>query len=75
MTDFIEIIKRVSSLAVFRNILNNKTVENFLRLLNNLSDNTFKQKDLISDYSEFVSELYKHTDSLTDYILKIVLED
>lgn len=75
MTDFIEIIKRVSSLAVFRNILNNKTVENFLRLLNNLSDNTFKQKDLISDYSEFVSELYKHTDSLTDYILNIVLED
>ncbi len=75
MTDFIETVKSVSSLAVFRSVLKNKTVEKLLKLLSNLSDKTINQKDLIFEYSEFVSELYRHSDNLTNYFLKIVLED
>lgn len=75
MTDFIETVKSVSSLAVFRSVLKNKTVEKLLKLLNDLSDKTINQKDLIFEYSEFVSELYRYSDNLTNYFLKIVLED
>lgn len=75
MTDFIETVKSVSSLAVFRSVLKNKTVEKLLKLLNDLTDNTLEQKYLIFEYSEFVSELYRHSDNLTNYFLKIVLED
>lgn len=75
MTDYYQIIKGVSSLAVFRGILKNKTVEKFLKLLNDISDGTAEQKCLINEYSEFVSELYNYSDSLTKYILDLVLED
>lgn len=75
MTDFIETVKSVSSLAVFRSVLKNKTVEKLLKLLSDLSDKTINQKDLIFEYSEFVSELYRHSDNLTEFFLNIVLED
>lgn len=75
MTDFIETVKSVSSLAVFRSVLKNKTVEKLLNLLSNLSDKTINQKDLIFEYSEFVSELYRYSDNLTEFFLNIVLED
>lgn len=75
MTDFIEIVKSALSLAIFRNILENQAIAKLLKLLNNISDKKHDQKALISEYSEFVSELYKYGDSLTEYLLKIVLED
>lgn len=75
MTDFIETVKSVSSLAVFRSVLKNKTVEKLLNLLSDLSDKTINQKDLIFEYSEFVSELYRYSDNLTEFFLNIVLED
>lgn len=75
MTDFIETVKSVSSLAVFRSVLKNKTVEKLLKLLSDLSDKTINQKDLIFEYSEFVSELYRYSDNLTEFFLNIVLED
>lgn len=75
MKDFIEIIKGVSSLAIFRGVLKNKTVEKLLKLINLISDNTAEQNTLIYAYSEFVGELYKYGDSLTGYLLNIVLED
>lgn len=75
MTDFVELTKSVLSLAVFRNVLKNHTVENLLKLLNDLTDNTIQQKYLINEYSELVGELYKHTDNLTRYLLDATLED
>ena len=75
MTDFNKIIKESASLAVFRNVVKHKTVEKLLKLLSDISDKTADMKCLINEYSEFVSELYVHSDNLTRFILDIVLED
>ncbi len=75
MTDFNKIIKESASLAVFRNVVKHKTVEKLLKLLSDISDKTADMKCLINEYSEFVSELYDHSDNLTRFILDIVLED
>ena len=75
MTDFIEIVNSSLSLAVFRSVLKNQVIEKLIRLLNDISDKKPEQNVLIYEYSEFVSELYKYSDSLTEYLLKIVLED
>ena len=75
MTKFNGIVKSALSLAVFRGVLKNHVIEKLLKLLNDISDNTAGQNILINEYSEFASELYKYGDNLTEYLLKIVLED
>lgn len=75
MTDFSGIINSASSLVIFRNVLKNQAVEKLIKLLSLINENKTKQKDLIYEYSEFVGELYKFSDSLTEYLLKIIVED
>lgn len=75
MTEFSEIINGVSSLVIFRNLLKNQTVEKLVKLLSLIDENKTEQNNLIYAYSETVGELYKFSDSLTEYLLKIVLED
>lgn len=57
---------KLKSLTVFRGILKDETIHKLLSMLS--------CPDLDS-YADFVSSLYQHTDCLSDYILKVVLED
>lgn len=57
---------KLQSLAVFRGILADETVECLLEFLKNPTANT---------YGDFVSKLYNHGDSLTDFLLDVVTED
>lgn len=75
MADFSGILNSVSSLVIFRNLLKNQVVEKFIELFKLIDKNKTEQNNLIYAYSEAVGELYKLSDNLTEYMLKIVLED
>lgn len=75
MADFSGILNSVSSLVIFRNLLKNQVVEKFIELFKLIDNNKTEQNNLIYAYSEAVGELYKLSDNLTEYMLKIVLED
>lgn len=75
MADFSEILNSVSSLVIFRNLLKNQVVGKLIELFKLIDENKTEQNNLIYAYSEAVGELYKFSDNLTEYMLKIVLED
>lgn len=60
---------KVFSIAVFRNVTQDKTINDLWKLL---SDN---DEESIGDYGWFISELYAENINLSEYILKRVLED
>ena len=62
-----ELYFKLSSLVIFRDILNCRTMRSLERLLKSLEDDdTVKQ---IQAYSDFVSNLYRHHNDLSSYIL------
>ncbi|MGN0614215.1 MAG: ATP-binding protein [Porcipelethomonas sp.] len=64
---------RLNSLVIFRNILNCRTIKSLDRLLESLEkDTTLGQ---VRAYSDFVSNLYRHHNDLSSYILTLILED
>ena len=68
-----ELYFKLSSLVIFRDILNCRTMRSLERLLKSLEDDdTVKQ---IQAYSDFVSNLYRHHNDLSSYILTLMLED
>lgn len=68
-----ELHYRLNSLVIFRNIMNCRTIQSLQRLLESFEDNdTLKQ---IQAYSDFVSNLYRHHNDLSTYILTLILED
>ncbi len=53
--------------------MNCRTIQSLERLLESLEDNdTLKQ---LKAYSDFVSNLYRHHNDLSSYILTLILED
>lgn len=58
--------EKLSALSVFRGILEDETVKEFLAMLREPTPET---------YGSFVNSLYKTTDDLTDYILGAVTEN
>ncbi len=66
------ILAKLSSLVVFRNILKNKVLQKLILLL---QVDTSDTSNAVNAWSEFVFALYKHTDNLSDYLLKAVLDD
>ncbi len=62
----LEIAVRLSSLSVFRNVLKDTVISKELQMLRSPSPEST---------AEFVSELYKKTDNLTDYIITAINED
>ena len=60
------------SIVIFRNLLNDKVIKEFILLLDSENEITLKK---VSAYSAFVSELFKVTDNFSDYILNLILED
>ncbi len=57
---------KIDSLAVFGDLKGDPVLKLFRTLLDSFS---------VSDYSNFVAELYKHTDDLSKYITDITLRD
>lgn len=61
-----EYAEKLQSLAVFRGILQEKTVSKLLKFLKEPSADS---------YGDFVSGLYEHGASLTDFLIDVVTED
>lgn len=66
MLNTTELKMKIDSLTVFADLKADPVISSLRVLLDSLS---------ISDYSEFVSELYRSTDNLSEHIRNIVLED
>ncbi len=64
----------LSSLVIFRKLLKNELFISLSDLLEILDEDTYEH-DKIRAYCGFVGILYKHGQNLTEYVLKIVLED
>lgn len=60
------------SLVIFRNLLEDEVVKKFIIMTESLS---LDVSITVREYSSFVAELFKTTTNLSDYILKLVLED
>ena len=68
-----ELHYRLNSLVIFRDVMNCSTIQSLERLLESLEDNdTLKQ---LKAYSDFVSNLYRHHNDISSYILTLILED
>ena len=62
---------KLNSLVVFRDITNCRTMQSLNKLFESFeADNTVKQ---IQAYSDFVSNLYRHNNDLSRYILTLIL--
>lgn len=76
MSEIKKLINEMSSTVVFRGLLEKPPVKKLLMLLKEVANRANEtESDCIYLYSDFVNELYKYGDNLTDYMLKLVLED
>lgn len=67
-----EICRQFDSLVIFRNLLSDTVISKFRQLIKSLKINI---EEFIYYYAEFSSELFKHTDNFSEYLLLKVLED
>lgn len=65
---------KLSSLVIFRNILENPLFIKLDKLITVLEADT-NQSDKIDSYCDFVAELYKNGENLTEYVFKIISAD
>lgn len=73
MTCYRKLIRQAKSLVIFRSLYENKVFESFLDTLCSIEkENT---DEAIEKYCEFASQLYIYSDNLTEYFLKIILEN
>lgn len=73
MSDYKKLIRQAESLVIFKSLHDNKTFECFLDTLCAVEEkNTDKS---IEKYCEFAAELYNYSDNLTEYFLRIMLEN
>jgi len=71
MNRLFTISNQLDSLTIFHNLLDTPVMMYLKDLLSCTDDPFFAVKS----YSDFVSELFQHTDNLSDYIYQFVLED
>lgn len=64
--------RKIFSIAVFRNVTQDKTINNLWKLIGDDHDG---DTDIVNDYAWFISKLYNENINLSEYILKKVLED
>ncbi len=72
MKNFTRLVLSAKAVAVFKNVINDKGILSFLKLL---ECNGTDEKDFLSLYSEFVSILYEKTDDLCEYINTLLQND
>lgn len=73
MNDYKKLLRQTESLVIFRSLHENKVFESFLSTLRAVEEG--KTDKSIKKYCEFVAKLYENSDSLTDYFLRIMLEN
>ena len=73
MHNFEELIRQTKTFVIFKGLRSKPVFEKFIKTLEASCKNNADES--IEQYSDFVSELYKYSDNLTDYMLNIVLEN
>lgn len=73
MNDYKKLLRQTESLVIFRSLHENKVFESFLSTLRAVEEG--KTDKSIKKYCEFVANLYENSDNLTDYFLRIMLEN
>ena len=59
--------RKIFSIAVFRNVTQDKTINDLWKLIGSDHDN---DTDIVNDYAWFISRLYNENINLSEYILK-----
>jgi len=72
MNNITQLHAKLSSLAIFRNLLNSPVMEKFMALLACPKDDIAAS---VNSYSDFVSQLYREGEDFSSYILNYILED
>lgn len=66
---------RLGSLVIFRDIMKCRTMKSLSKLLDAVCRDSEDTLTQIQAYSDFVSNLYRHNNNLSSYILTLILED
>ena len=73
MNDYKRLLRQAQSLVIFRSLHENETFEAFLKAIEAIDSGDTDQA--IEKYCDFAAKLYAHSDNLTEYLLKIMLEN
>lgn len=74
MNSFFSYKNKLSSLVIFRNILDDGLIVKLSRLLTVMTEES-EDCQKVNAYCDFISKLYKQGENLTEYVLKTILED
>lgn len=73
MHDFKKLIRQAKTLVIFKELSEKPIFDKYLQAID--AAENLSPDQAIEKYSEFIAELFKHSDDLTEYLLKLVLED
>ena len=73
MHDFEKLIRQAKTFVIFKGLRKQPVFEKYLKALE--ASYSKPADEAIEIYSDFISELFKHTDNLTEYLLKLVVEN
>lgn len=74
MIDYCELQNKINSLVIFRNLLEKALFKKLGAVIQYQIDEKHTA-DLVNAYCEFVNEIYKGSENLTEYVLELILED
>lgn len=72
MTKYSELIRRCETLVIFRTLKNDEVIKGLIASLKAIDE---KSADAVTVYCDFVASLYEKGGDLTDYLLKLTLEN
>ena len=75
MTYFNRMLTQMNSLVIFRALRYDPVLIKLTDTMDMIEKDTDNIDGIIDVYTDMIAELYKHTDDLTEYVLKAVLED
>ncbi len=73
MIDFKRILLQMRSLVIFKKLWDDKVISNMINTMVSIEEQD--TETAIEFYSDMCAELYEYGEDLTEYIIKIVLED
>ena len=73
MIDFKRILLQMRSLVIFKKLWDDKVISNMINTMVSIEEQD--TETAIEFYSDMCAELYEYGEDLTEYIMKIVLED
>lgn len=75
MTYFNRMLTQMNSLVIFKALRYDPVLIKLTDTMDMIEKDTDNIDGIIDVYTDMIAELYKHTDDLTEYVLKAVLED